>query len=160
MEAIRATGWYRRALASKGHTVVDVSQGPVTYVARNSTVSNRLILTAAFSQLKQYRYDQVELACLYFQPHSAQQIAVTQNGMGVMMPVDEDGNVLFDGSGEAPPSQEVRAPGSPALSTTAGKTFTALDPRGANGLPAGDAATVLLLSGLPARCGWCWGWRC
>lgn len=126
VEAIRATGWYRRALASKGHTVVDVSQGPVTYVARNSTVSNRLILTAAFSQLKQYRYDQVELACLYFQPHSAQQIAKhTGTSMGVMMLVDEDGNVLFDGSkGSATLPQEVRSSRQPGfIHHSAGKTL-------------------------------------
>lgn len=99
IDTIKSMKWYQGALASKGHTVVDVSDGPVTFIARNSAISSRLIFTAAYAPGKQYRFDQVEMVCLYFQPKAAQQIVQhTGASMGVMMLVDEEGHVLYDGS--------------------------------------------------------------
>lgn len=95
---ITSAAWYQRALASPDHTLLDVSDGPVTYSAKQSN-GDRPTLTVAYAPGPRHRYDSVEVACLYYHPNAMKQLSrYTTQDMGVMLLGDDQGNVLYDGS--------------------------------------------------------------
>lgn len=99
VETIQAMEWYRSALMSKNHTVVNVSDEPVTYKTTKTDTGNNLLLTIAYAPEANDRYGQVEMVCLYLKPQATRQILQhTGAGMGTMVLTDARRGILFDGS--------------------------------------------------------------